>query len=132
MVSPQLHFCMALDAAHLQEGRRQVRTFLSERGIDEDAAYDVLLCVHEACANAIQHSASTTGVEVAVTLEETGVSIVVADGGCGLGAAHHTDHHKPALLSPDGRGLYVMSCLMDELDVHVDGGTEIRMVRRLA
>jgi anti-sigma regulatory factor (Ser/Thr protein kinase) len=132
MASPELHFCMAVDAAHLQEARRQVRTFLDDQGIDEDAAFDILLCVHEACANAIEHSDSTIDVEVAVCLDEASVSIVVKDAGRGLEAIHHADHHRPATLSSDGRGLYVMSRLMDGLDVHIDDGTEIRMVKRLA
>ena len=132
MDSPGLHFCMAVDAAHLEAGRRRVCTFLRDQHVDEDAAFDILLCVHEACANAIEHSGSVSDVAVVISVDETGVTIAVSDAGRGLGVAHHTGHHKPAALSSDGRGLYVMSCLMDELTVHVDGGTEITMVKRLA
>jgi len=131
MASPELHFCMAVDAAHLEEGRQRVRTFLRDQRIDEVAAFDILLCVHEACANAIEHSGSASDVEVVVSVDETSVSIAVSDEGRGLDVAHHTDHHEPVLLSSDGRGLYVMPCLTDELSVHIDGGTEIRMVKRL-
>lgn len=132
MASPELHLCMAVDAAHLEEARRRVRTFLRDQLVDEDAAFDILLCVHEACANAIQHSGSVADVEVVVNVDETSVSIAVRDEGRGLDVAHHTDHHKPTLMSSDGRGLYVVSRLMDELNVRIDGGTEITMVKRLA
>jgi anti-sigma regulatory factor (Ser/Thr protein kinase) len=131
MASPQLRFCMAVDAGQLEGGRRHVRTFLRDQGVDEEAAYDVLLCVHEACANAIEHSDSASDVDVAVCVDKTSVSIIVSDDGRGLEVAHHTDQHRPALLSPGGRGLYVMAFLMDEFEVHCNGGTEIRMVKRL-
>jgi serine/threonine-protein kinase RsbW len=132
MASPELRFCMAVDGAHLEEGRRRVLTFLRDRRVDEDATFDIVLCVHEACANAIEHSGSASAVEVMLNVDEASVSITVSDEGRGLDIAHHADHQKPLLLSSDGRGLYVMSCLMDELHVHVDGGTEITMVKRLA
>ena len=122
---------MAVDAAHLQGCRQQVHTFLTEHGIEENAAYDVLLCVHEACANAVEHSNSARDVEITMRLSDGSLSVAVADAGRGLDAAYQTDHHRPAQLSPEGRGLYVMSCLMDELSVHIDGGTEIRMVKQL-
>jgi serine/threonine-protein kinase RsbW len=131
LASPELRFCMAVDAAHLEAGRRRVRTFLRDQLVDEDAAFDILLCVHEACANAIEHSGSASDVEIVVSVAETSVAIAVSDEGRGLAAAHHTDHQKPVLLSSDGRGLYVMSRLMDELNVRIDGGTEITMVKRL-
>lgn len=132
MASPELRFCMAVDAAHLQGCRQQVRTFLHDLGVDEGAACDILLCVHEACANAVEHSDSALDVEITVRLDQGSISVVVADAGRGPGADHCTGHHKPALLSSGGRGLYVMSRLMDDLTVHAQSGTEIRMVKRLS
>ena len=109
-----------------------MRTFLSDHRVDESVAYDVQLSVHEACANAVEHSDSATDVEIAVRVGTSSVSIAVRDKGRGLDAVHHTDHHRPAQLSLDGRGLYLISRLMDELTVHIDGGTEIGMVKRLS
>jgi serine/threonine-protein kinase RsbW len=131
LASRELRFCMAVDAVHLRRSRQQVRSFLQEHGVEEETAFDILICVNEACANAVEHSASASDVEVAVCLDESRVSIVVSDRGRGLDVVHHANHHKPALLSSGGRGLYVISRLMDEVDVHIDGGTEIRMVKRL-
>jgi serine/threonine-protein kinase RsbW len=131
MASPELRFCMSVDAAHLSRARDQVRVFLGDQGIDEVVAFDVQLCIHEACANAIEHSGSVSDVDVCVLLEGGQISIVVADGGCGLAAHRREQQYRPEMFDSNGRGLYVMSRLMDSLDVHIDGGTEIRMVRRL-
>ena len=130
MASPQLRFCMAVDAGQLEVSRERVRLFLRVHGVDEQSAHDVLLCVHEACVNAIEHSRSKTGVDVELCVAPTSVSAVVADKGLGLDLDLYDPHRKPELLQPDGRGLYVMACLMDELEVHIDGGTVIRMQKR--
>jgi hypothetical protein len=37
---------------------------------------------------------------------------------------------RPELLQAGGRGFYVMARLMDELEVHIDGGTVIHMNKR--
>src|SRR5271157_5305452 len=132
MASPELRLCMAVDAAQLKATRDQVRLFLHAHAVDADVALDILLCVHEACANAIEHSSSASAVDVVVRLEQASVSVVVADRGLGLDIELHDLHREPGLLQPDGRGLYVMACVMDELEVHVDGGTEIRMIKRFA
>jgi len=55
----------------------------------------------------------------------------VADRGRGLDIDLHDPHLKPGLSQLRGRGLYVMARLMDELEVHIDGGTEIRMNKRV-
>ena len=110
----------------------QVRLFLHAHGVADEVALDILLCVHEACANAIEHSSSASGVDVVLRLVEASVTVVVADRGLGLDIELHDLHREPGVLQPDGRGLYVMACIMDELEVHVDGGTEIRMIKRFA
>jgi anti-sigma regulatory factor (Ser/Thr protein kinase) len=69
---------------------------------------------------------------VCVLLEGGRISIGVADGDCGLAAHRREQQYKPETFDSNGRGLYVMSRLMDSLDVRIDGGTEIRMVKRLA
>ena len=94
------------------------------------AAHDVLLCVHEACANSVEHSLSRTGIDVELCVGPTSVSVVVADKGLGLDLDLYDPQRKPELLQADGRGLYVMACLMDELEVHIDGGTVIRMKKQ--
>jgi anti-sigma regulatory factor (Ser/Thr protein kinase) len=132
MTSPELRICMAVDAGQLEGSRERVRLFLQGHGVDEEAAHDVLLCVHEACANAIKHSLSRTDIDVELCVGPTSVSVVVADKGLGLDLDLWDPQRRPELLQADGRGFYVMACLMDELEVHLDGGTVIRMSKQLA
>jgi len=132
VASPELRLCIPIDVARLEESREEVRLFLQAHGVDEEAVHDVSLCVHEACANAIEHSRSTTDVDVELHLEETSLSVVVADKGLGLDLDLLDRRREPELLQPGGRGLYVIACLMDELEVHIDGGTVMRMHKQLA
>ncbi len=79
-----------------------------------------------------EHARSAHAIDVALHLERARLSVVVADWGCGLDIDSHEPHGKPALHRPKGRGLYLMASLIDEFAVHRNGGTEGRMVKRLA
>ena len=132
MASPELRFCIPIDAAGLEESRAEVRLFLQAHGVEEQTVEDLVLCVHEACANSIEHSLSSTGIDVELCVGPTSVSVVVADKGLGLDLDLYDPQRKPELLESGGRGLHVMACLMDELEAHIDGGTVIRMKKRFA
>jgi len=129
---PELHLCVPVDTAWLKESREEMRRFLQAHGVEEQTAEDLVLCAHEACANAIEHSLSRTDIDVYLYVGSTSVTVVVADKGLGLDLGLHDLQRKPELLQASGRGLYVMASLMDELDVYLDGGTAIRMNRQLA
>lgn len=131
MALPELHLCIPIDTAWLEESREEVRLFLQTHGVEEQTAEDLVLCVHEACANAIEHSLSRTDIEVDLHVGSTSVTAVVADKGLGLDLDLHDPQRKPELLQASGRGLYVMASLMDEFDVSFDRGTAIRMNRQL-
>ena len=49
----------------------------------------------------------------------------------GVGIAAEALSVAPAPLAENGRGLYIIRRLMDELDVRVSEGTELRMVKRV-
>jgi anti-sigma regulatory factor (Ser/Thr protein kinase) len=132
VASPELRLCIPIDAGRLEESRGEVRLFLQAHGVDEEAVHDVLLCVHEACANAIEHSLSRSDIDVELCVGPTSVTVVVTDKGLGLDLDLYDRQRKPELLQADGRGFYVMACLMDQLEVHLDGGTVIRMSKQLA
>jgi anti-sigma regulatory factor (Ser/Thr protein kinase) len=122
---------MAADPAQLCESRRQVRDFLATHSVEPQTADDVVLCVHEACANAIEHSHTGEAIDIQLHLLGERLSVVVADGGCGLELGSHGPHGRPELHAPRGRGLYLMASLMDEFAVHRNSGTEIRMAKWL-
>ena len=92
---------------------------------------DVVMCVHEACANAVHHSKSRRDIELELVLDVQSVKVAVGDRGCGLDLEECDPLREPELLRLRGRGLYLMAKLMDEFEISIDGGTEIRMLRRL-
>jgi anti-sigma regulatory factor (Ser/Thr protein kinase) len=108
-----------------------VRAFLGKHDVEHDVAWDIVTCIHEGCANAILHSGSPDDIDVRLTVDEESVTILVTDSGRGLELNRYDPHRQPELLRSDGRGLYTMACLMDEFEIGVDGGTEIRMTKRL-
>jgi anti-sigma regulatory factor (Ser/Thr protein kinase) len=105
--------------------RRTTRWFLVGQGVSEQCTRDVVLALHEAVVNALQHGHGR--VEVELEVRGGRVTATVRDSGGGF---------DPALLvapcpgmDERGRGLYIVAHLMDE--VAVTGGPHpgLRMVR---
>jgi anti-sigma regulatory factor (Ser/Thr protein kinase) len=104
--------------------RRSLGAWLEAAGADEDAAYDVLLAVGEAAANAVEHAYGPGEEEFDLVAELVGgdVHITIADRG----------RWRPARGENRGRGLALMRELMDHVDVELgDEGTTVRMQRRI-
>lgn len=125
--TPRFEIRLPLDAASLSLVRVLTRTFLRQGDLEEDVVEDVVLCIQEACKNAIRFSRSRRGVVVRVQLDDDAVCVMVRDEGVGLqrGAPVATDP-----LAEHGRGLSIIGSLMDELSFAIDDGTEVRMVKR--
>jgi anti-sigma regulatory factor (Ser/Thr protein kinase) len=126
-----LRLSVPADASTLSGHIAGVRVFLLEHDVDRDTTDDVRLCVHECCANAIRHSGSTDEIEVWLTVHENDVTMLVSDSGCGIDLGRCDPRRPPEPQSTCGRGLYLVAQLMDEFEISVDGGTEIRMTKRL-
>jgi GAF domain-containing protein/anti-sigma regulatory factor (Ser/Thr protein kinase) len=108
----------------LSSMRRSLATWLTTNGADEDEAYDVMLAVGEAAANAVEHAYGPVEEEFGLTAEVTGgeVHLIVADSG----------RWRPPRGANRGRGLSLMSELMDDVDVESgDHGTLVHMRRHL-
>lgn len=106
--------------------RRRLRTWLGLRGVDEETAYDAVLALSEACANAIEHAYAFGTGTIRVALEDVDgeLRIEVDDEGAWREAV--PDESR-------GRGIAIMSGLMDEADVAGGpGGTRVRLARRMA
>jgi anti-sigma regulatory factor (Ser/Thr protein kinase) len=105
--------------------RRRLRHWLARHGVPAELAYDVVIAVGEACANAAEHAYGLVPgpLELDASLEEGVLEVVVRD---------HGSWRENA---PDGRGLGLplMRRTMDAVDVEPlsDGGTEVRMRRRV-
>ncbi len=118
------------DLSGLSELRRRLASWLSDRGVDEDARDDVVLATSEVVANAAEHgsgldpgaavrltaglAALPAGDEVVVRVRDRGVWRDRADG----------SPHR-------GRGLQIVRALVDEVDVQGGDGTTVVLRRRL-
>ena len=96
--------------------------------------YEIETAVREALANAIRHGCAgdpSKKVQVCVACdEERGMLIVVRDPGPGFDPASvPSPVVGQNVYSHHGRGIYLISQLMDEV-AFLDGGTEIRMRKR--
>jgi anti-sigma regulatory factor (Ser/Thr protein kinase) len=105
--------------------RRTLRHWLEELGAGEDVAYDVLVAVTEAAANAIEHAYGPVDAtfEFEATAEPPGeVTLVIRDHG----------RWRPPRGHNRGRGTLLMQEMMDHFEVATsEHGTEVRMRRRL-
>jgi anti-sigma regulatory factor (Ser/Thr protein kinase) len=83
------------EVSTLSDRTRLVLSFLLAHDVAADTANDVRLCVHECCANAILHSGSRADIDVNVMVNETRVTVLVADSGRGMDIAQY--HPERAL-----------------------------------
>jgi len=83
----------------------------------------VILATHEAAANAVEHGRGTSPVAVRGNVFDSTVEIEVRDDGTWKAAQFHDDER--------GRGLMLISALVDEFELRSEGtGTAIVMVTR--
>jgi anti-sigma regulatory factor (Ser/Thr protein kinase) len=90
----------------------------------------VVLCVQEACKNAIRFSGSPRGIDLSVTLEGGALYTVVRDYGGGFDPSRQTDE-APDPYRDSGRGLFLIHALMDRVEIFGSAGTEVRMCKVL-
>lgn len=118
---------MPLDVAVLPLMRSRVRTYLRQDGMEEECVEDVVLCVQEACKNAIRFSGSSDGILLRLSRESGTLYVLVRDHGVGL--APDVLAVTPTPMDEHGRGLQIIRRLMDSVEVRADGGTELLMVK---
>ncbi|HEX5030669.1 MAG TPA: ATP-binding protein [Candidatus Eisenbacteria bacterium] len=113
----------------------QVHALLQElgerHGLDEDYVNSLLIAVIEAGTNAVQHGnmfADDKVVKFEVTVEPGNVHVRVDDVGHGFDPSRVLNPTEgEQLLSPHGRGLFLMRQLMDEVKFEIgpDHGTTV-------
>jgi anti-sigma regulatory factor (Ser/Thr protein kinase) len=133
--SSQLDLSLPLDVSRLAESRQAVRAFLAASEVPQRCRNDMVLCLQEALKNAMRFSHSSRGVDVSVRVTPEGIAILVRDYGVGLDGARAAlakVPEPPDPLASSGRGLRIMATLMDDLELHSDGGVEVRMFKRLS
>lgn len=122
------HVDFPAEARYLSRVRRALQQWLADIPIADDAAFDIVLAVAEACTNAVEHGHREDGGTVEVTAVADGgyLRVTVADRGSWKPPDHHGD-------SARGRGMDIMRALSTRLTVESsDAGTvvEILFARR--
>jgi anti-sigma regulatory factor (Ser/Thr protein kinase) len=107
---------------------------LQEKGWDEREVMAVELALQEAVANAIRHGCKddrTKQLQCSVSCDEANeVVITVRDPGPGFDPSAVADPLDPAnMLKPSGRGIFLISGLMDDVRF-ADGGRELKMRKK--
>ncbi len=128
---PRLEFRIPSAGAHLLRARERLRDYLGLYCDEREVVDDVVLCVEEACTNAIRHSGSRDDITIALEFSDGHLVALVRDRGCGFATARF-EPALPELMDDHGRGLYIIASLMDDLELSCDGGCQVRMTRRVA
>jgi PAS domain S-box-containing protein len=107
--------------------RGAVRDFLCAHAVEDAAVDDLVMCVEEACTNALRHSGSAEPTEVRLSIDPAVVEISVRDYGCGFDAAGLDLTQLPDPLALGGRGLYLIRSVVDELELTKCQGTTVHL-----
>ena len=127
---PRLAFRLGLDPARLARARERVRDYLWLHCDDQRLVDEVVLCVDEACTNAIRHSGAGSSMEVSLGFDGDDLLVTAKDSGHGFDLASFDRGALPDPQASGGRGLFMMAHLMDEFELCLDGGLEVHMVKR--
>lgn len=130
MAAPELKFEIPSEGSQISRARSIVGGFAAERGYDEAQIYQVKVAVSEAVANAIEHGSPKGSLNrVRIDLKDSRNMLVIE--------VKDEGRFKPRLPtfqpggSMRGRGLFLMSALMDEVDIiESPNGTTLRLVKR--
>ena len=118
------------DARYVAMMRNVAGCVLADLDTPEAAADDVQIAITEACANAVRHAVGSAEYTVSLSVAADGCEIEIVDVGPGfdpLGA--ELDSFDPD--AEDGRGLYLIRALVDELDyTRVDDRTHVKLTKR--
>ncbi len=113
-------------------GRHLLADWLGHLAVDEDERADLLLMASELCSNGIRHaSGAPGGLALRAWAEGASVVVEVEDDGAGFEVAERYDDEMPDVEAEQGRGLFVVEALADEMTVRrADDRTYVRIVRR--
>jgi anti-sigma regulatory factor (Ser/Thr protein kinase) len=128
---PRLKMTVPMAPWRLTDVRGSARDFLTAHEVPEQIAAEVVLCIEEACTNALRHSGSLNPTDLTLCIRDEVVEAVVQDDGIGFDVERVDLGRPPDLMATGGRGLYLIHSLVDELQVSCDGGTRVAMKRSL-
>ena len=113
-------------------GRHLLADWLDHLAVDDAERADLLLVASELCSNAVRHASGTPGaLALRAWAEDDAVIVEVADDGSGFKLETRYEDELPDPDAEQGRGLYVVESLSDEVTVRREGEvTVVRAVRR--
>jgi serine/threonine-protein kinase RsbW len=120
-------------ASALRDARRFVDQVAARAGFSHPAREEISLAVTEAVSNAIRHGSpagEADHVELRVEWQDPWLVVIVRDHGPPFSPPKPT-LPDPATFAEHGRGLFLMHHLMDKIQFEADGGTVVRMIKRL-
>ena len=107
-------------------------------GLEEEEQHQIGMAVRECTVNAVVHGNrynKNKHVHLLIERSTQDLAVTIGDEGAGFDMASLPDPLAPEnLLRQSGRGLMLARAFMDEFDLHPrpGGGTEVRLVKRLA
>jgi serine/threonine-protein kinase RsbW len=122
------------DAASVPVTRQVLDSCLATLGVMADTRADIALALTEACANVIRHAGPGDDYDVTAAAADGRCIIEVRDTGTRAARAGGNGHaQEPALLSETGRGLKIMSAVVDDLTLtgNQTTGTTVRFEKAL-
>jgi serine/threonine-protein kinase RsbW len=103
------------DRASVPIVRRVCRSALRDLGVSEGCIDDIVLALTEACTNVLKHAKGGSGeYQVDFEIDESQCNVSVADAGVGFEYGS-SRHQAPYPVAESGRGLHLMSVLVDDL-----------------
>jgi len=127
-----LSLSVAPQASALPAARDKVRVFLRGFAVPERDVFDVVLCMEEACKNAIRFSGSERDIDVTLGVSRADVHLVIRDHGSGFEPRPVDVSHKPDPFEQHGRGLFLLHALMDDVRIRRDRGAIVTARRHIA
>ena len=107
------------DPAELSTVRRRIRDYLHDAGTATEVVEDIELVVSELATNVIEHTTSTS-LKILVGRVDDDWYVDVAD----VDDLNILDEVAlPSMTEPAGRGLFVVSSIVDDIQIVHDAGT---------
>ncbi len=119
----------------IEEVERMAEEAADRMRFNEEDKDSLAIAVTEAVNNAIIHGNKRDAAKKVVirfVFQENGLLVSVKDEGEGFDPGQLSDPLAPEnLLKESGRGIFILSSLMDDVTFHFEGGgTEIRMLKK--
>ena len=120
--STELEFAVDARARSLMTIRRAVSRWLEDLGVPPPIEREVVMAVHEASANVVEHAYGPAGGTITISAKHEGdqVEVIIRDSGTWRGSSR----------GDRGNGLRLMRGLMDEVLVDTSAAGTVTMLRR--